>query len=61
MTWRKWGSLFRLTFDNPALAPDKVQGEPVHFILAVTSDKLIRMKLRNLVTGLSVSHLEPVG
>ena len=52
--------LFRLTFDNPALALDSVQGEPVYLILAATADHLIRMKPQNLVTGLPVQHLEAV-
>jgi hypothetical protein len=55
------GGLFRLTFDNPALALDRVQGEPTYLILAVTPDNLIRMKPQNLVTGLPVKHLEAIG
>jgi hypothetical protein len=39
---------------------DKVKGEPVYLILAITADKLIRMKPQNLVTGLPVKHLEAV-
>jgi hypothetical protein len=53
--------LFRLTFDNSALALDRVQGEPAFLILAVKPDNLIRMKLQDLVTELPVSHLEAVG
>ncbi len=53
--------LFRLTFDNPALALDRMQGEPAYLILAITPDNLIRMKPENLVTGLPVKHLEAVG
>jgi uncharacterized protein DUF6352 len=53
--------LFRLTFRDASVMLDKVEGEPVYLILAITADKLIRMKPQNLVTGLPVKHLEAVG
>jgi hypothetical protein len=53
--------LFRLTFRDPMLMLDKVRGEPVYMILAMTSDKIIRMKPQNLVAGLPIRHLEAVG
>jgi hypothetical protein len=53
--------LFRLTFRDPAVVLEKVKGEPVYLILAMTRDKLIRMKPQNLVTGLPIKHLEAVG
>jgi hypothetical protein len=53
--------LFRLTFRDPSVVLDKVKGEPVYLILAMTPDKLIRMKPQNLVTGLPIKHLEAVG
>jgi len=53
--------LFRLTFGDAAVMLDKVKGEPVYLILAMTADKLLRMKPQNLVTGLPVKHLEAVG
>jgi hypothetical protein len=52
--------LFRLSFRDPSVMLDKVKGEPVYLILAMTPDKLIRMKPQNLVTGLPVRHLEAV-
>jgi hypothetical protein len=52
--------LFRLTFRDASIVLDKVKGEPVYLILAITADKLIRMKPQNLVTGLPVKHLEAV-
>jgi hypothetical protein len=52
--------LFRLTFHDPELMLEKVKGEPVYLILAMTSDKTIRMKPQNLLTGLPIRHLEPV-
>jgi hypothetical protein len=52
--------LFRLTFADPGLMVEKVRGDPVYLILAMTSDKTIRMKPQNLLTGLPVQHLEAV-
>ena len=52
--------LFRLTFDDPEVMLDRVRGEPVYLILAMTTDNLIRMKPQNLVTGLPIRHLEAV-
>jgi hypothetical protein len=53
--------LFELTFCNPSIVIEKVRGEPVYLILAMTEDKLIRMKPQNLVSGLPIRHLEAVG
>ncbi len=53
--------LFRLQFRDASLMLDKVKGEPVYMILAMTPDKTIRMKPQNLVAGLPVKHLEAVG
>jgi len=52
--------LFRVTFHDPELMLEKIRGEPVYLILAMTSDKTIRMKPQNLLTGLPIRHLEPV-
>jgi hypothetical protein len=52
--------LFQLTFRDPSIVLEKVRGEPVYLILAMTADKLIRMKPQNLVTGLPIRHLEVV-
>jgi len=52
--------LFRLTFNDPGEMLDEIKGEPVYMILAMTPDKLIRMKPQNLVTGLPIRHLEAV-
>jgi hypothetical protein len=52
--------LFRLTFRDPSVMDDKVLGEPVFLILAMTPDKVLRMKPQNLVTGLPIRHLEAV-
>ncbi len=52
--------LFRLSFRDAGLMLDKVRGEPVYLVLAMTKEHLIRMKPQNLVTGLPVKHLEAV-
>ena len=52
--------LFRLTFSDPSLMVEKVRGDPVYLILAMTGDKTIRMKPQNLLTGLPVQYLEAV-
>jgi len=52
--------LFRLKFHDPSIVLDKVRGEPVYLILAMTPDKLIRMKPQNLLAGLPIWHLEVV-
>ena len=52
--------LFALTFRDPSIVLDKVRGEPVYLILAMTGDKTIRMKPQNLITGLPIRHLEAV-
>lgn len=52
--------IFRLDFRDPSVVVEKVRGEPVYLILMMTSDKTIRMKPQNLITGLPVRHLEAV-
>jgi hypothetical protein len=52
--------LFRLTFRDPQIVMEKVRGDPVYLILAMTGDKLLRFKPQNLVTGLPIRHLEAV-
>jgi hypothetical protein len=52
--------LFALSFRDPSVVLDRVKGEPVYLILAMTPEKTIRMKPQNLVTGLPIRHLEAV-
>jgi hypothetical protein len=52
--------LFKLSFRDPTVMLDRVRGEPVYLILAMTPDMTIRMKPQNLLTGLPVRHLEAV-
>jgi hypothetical protein len=50
--------LFNLTFSDAGFMLDKVRGEPIYLVLAMTGEHLVRMKPQNLVTGLPVKHLE---
>jgi hypothetical protein len=50
--------LYRLTFREPHIMMDDVQGEPVYLILAMNAESILRMKPQNLVTGLPIKHLE---
>jgi hypothetical protein len=52
--------LFRLSFRDPGLMLDKVRGETIYLVLAMSREHLIRMKPQNLVTGLPAKHLEAV-
>lgn len=52
--------LFRLSFRDPGLMLDKIRGEPIYLVLAMSREHLIRMKPQNLVTGLPVKYLEAV-
>jgi hypothetical protein len=59
-TRRSVVGLYRLAFADPAYMIDKVRGEPVYLIAAMSADKILRLKPQNLVTGLPVQHLEAV-
>ena len=52
--------LFRLTFRDAGIVIDRMAGEPVYLILAMTPDKILRMKPQNLLTGLPIRRLETV-
>jgi hypothetical protein len=52
--------LYRLTFRNPEVVLDKAKGEPIYLLLAMTEDRMLRMKPQNLATGLPIAHLEAV-
>jgi hypothetical protein len=52
--------LFGLQFADRADLDDNLAGGPIYLILAMTSDKVLRLKPQNLVTGLPVRHLEAV-
>jgi hypothetical protein len=52
--------LYRLSFTNPGDAGETIAGAPVYLIMAMSPDKVLRMKPQNLLTGLPVRHLEAV-
>jgi Family of unknown function (DUF6352) len=52
--------LFRLTFRDPADMIEKVRGEPVHLLLAMTAEETLRLKPQNLLTGLPILDNEAV-
>jgi hypothetical protein len=52
--------LYQLTFADPVDLLEKVRGQPVFLITAMTADKTLRLKPQNLVTGLPVRNLEVV-
>jgi hypothetical protein len=51
-------ALYRLEFDEPGLMSERVRGEPVFLMAAMTADKVLRLKPQNLITGLPVQQLE---
>jgi len=59
-TMQRLVGLFRLNFRDPAVVTENVSGEPIYLILAMTTDKTIRMKPQNLLTGLPVRRPEAV-
>jgi Family of unknown function (DUF6352) len=52
--------IYRLTFRNPMDMIEKVRGEPVYLLMAMTADEALRLKPQNLVTGLPIRHGEAV-
>jgi uncharacterized protein DUF6352 len=52
--------LFRLTFRDPTYMIEKVKGEPVYLLLAMTADEVLRLKPQNLITGLPIANAEAV-
>jgi hypothetical protein len=45
-------ALFRLTFADPARIERRTAGRPVYLILAMTPDRMVRVKPHNLIVGL---------
>jgi hypothetical protein len=52
--------LYRLTVRNPEIVLETARGEPIYLLLAMTSERMLRMKPQNLVTGLPLAHFEAV-
>ncbi|WP_050421069.1 DUF6352 family protein [Bradyrhizobium tropiciagri] len=51
-------ALFRVTFADAHLVVDAIGREGIYLILAMSPDRLVRMKPQNLLTGLPIKHLE---
>ena len=52
--------MLRLAFLDPADMIEKVRDEPVHLLLAMTADEVLRIKPQNLLTGLPILEAEVV-
>lgn len=52
--------LYRLTFRDPADMIERVRGEPVYLLAAMTADEVLRLKPQNLLTGLPIRQGEAV-
>ena len=50
--------LYRLTLCDAARVMEKAVGNAIYLILAMTEDRMLRMKPQNLITGLPVAQLE---
>lgn len=53
-------AFYRLGFADPGVVIDRLAGEPVYLILAMTADRLLRMKPQNLITGLPIRQLASI-
>jgi hypothetical protein len=53
-------AFYRLSFADPGIVLDRLADDPVYLILAMTADRVLRMKPQNLVTGLPIRHLAKV-
>jgi hypothetical protein len=52
--------LFRLTFRDPDDMIERIRGEPVYLLAAMTADEVLHLKPQNLVTGLPIRYRETV-
>ena len=59
-TQARVAGLFRLNFPDRSVVAENVAGEPVYVIMAMTPEKVLRLKPQNLVAGLPVRHREAV-
>jgi hypothetical protein len=48
-------ALFRLTAADPGRLDPRAAGHPIYLILAMTPDRVVRLKPQNLITGLPVA------
>jgi Family of unknown function (DUF6352) len=52
--------LFRLRLIEHTSVIDKTDGEPIYLIMAMTTDRMLRMKPQNLIVGLPIAQLQAV-
>jgi hypothetical protein len=50
--------VFRLAFSAETAVSHDLKNEPIYLIMAMTPDRILRMKPQNLITGLPIKHLE---
>lgn len=53
-------ALYALRFEDRGIVAEAVGDEPVYLILAMTKDRILRMKPQNIITGLPLQQLETV-
>jgi Family of unknown function (DUF6352) len=53
---RRVAALFRLTFADPRDVAPQFAGEAVYLLLAMTEDRMLRLKPQNLLNGLPLRH-----
>ena len=47
-------AVFRLTFADRSLVLERLAGEPIYLILAMNTERVLRMKPQNMLTGLPI-------
>jgi len=52
--------LYRLQFVDAAEMIETVRGKPVYLMMAMTADRMLRLKPQNLLTGLPIRQTEAV-
>lgn len=52
--------LYRLAFRDPGVIVERLRGEQIYLILAMTPDSVLQMKPQNLLTGLPIRHREMI-
>ena len=52
--------LYRLAFRDDDAVLEKLRGEPVYLIAAMSRDKVLRLKPQNLITGLPLKSWEAI-
>jgi uncharacterized protein DUF6352 len=57
---RRLIGLFTLTFDDGDVALEAVGDDPIYLMLAMSADRIVRMKPQNLITGLPLRRMEAV-